>query len=137
MATKLKVKTFDAEVLGLVRRAIDRAFTDVEEEFGIRITLGKIKYSEVSADGTIRIQVVNKDGEALSQEAEYFKQFCGQYGFGPEDLGKTFYVNGKPFKLIGLMPGRPKYPFLATNKNGRRFKFQVDTVANALKRSTN
>jgi high-affinity nickel permease len=54
---------------------------------------------------------------------------ASRYGVLAEHFGKTILVTGKLFRLVGINPNRPKYPFTAVNTvTKRRFKFSDMTV---------
>jgi hypothetical protein len=127
-----KIKTFDHETVTEMYEEVDKALLAVAKKFGIKLKRGKVKYSSAQASFVVVANILSKDGEVKTTEGEAWKVHCKFYGFEKEDFGREFRCNGKIFKIAGLMPRKFKYPILATNVNGRRFKFPAETVKNNL-----
>jgi hypothetical protein len=45
------------------------------------------------------------------------------YGLTPDDFGRRFSSNGRFYAVIGFMPRNRKYPVLARDDSGSRYKF--------------
>lgn len=50
------------------------------------------------------------------------------HGLKKEWLGKTFFVRGTPYKIVGLKNSYRKYPVIGVGPQGGRYKFPSHTV---------
>ena len=104
---------------------LDQAAEQLAEEHGIHLTAST---GHISYDGrgcTIKVEVCDLvDGVAQTIEARDFASMCHYWGLKPSDLGAEFVNKGRRFKLSGLKPRSPKFPFLAENlDDGKNYKF--------------
>ena len=76
------------------------------------------------------VAIVGEDGMAQTADRKDFERFAPSYGVSADALGKTFESRGETFRLTGLNPNRPKYPFNAERvRDGKSFKFGDSTIA--------
>jgi len=114
---------FDREAVRSIRAAIEAACESVGKAYGATITVGAGGYTTDNIRFKLEVAAVGKDGQAQTSEVQQFKLYAHMFGLNPEDLGRTFTYGGNQYKLVGLAPRRPKFPFLAENRAGKRYKF--------------
>lgn len=139
MATRknaaMKVTSLDSHTARLLQQDMNEALHAVALKYGVKITAhgGSLPHpTEFIAK--FKVNVVDAaTGEAHTAEARNFKNYAAVFGLKASDLGREFMLNGKKFKLTGIMPNRPKFPILAVDAQGKRFKLTEDTVRAALK----
>lgn len=80
------------------------------------------------------VPVMDEKGEALDPKAQEFKKKALRVGLEPDDLHREFKSRGETYRIVGLNLRAKKYPVLGERvRDGKRFKFHVDTVRNGLK----
>jgi len=102
------------------------------KELGLSILLGNACFTENQVTFKLNCSLLSKDGTPLDIEAENFKNLAVSYGLKPEDLGRSFYSQGRSYTIIGLKPRNHQYPILAERKGGKRFKFTAEVVKSKL-----
>jgi len=87
---------------------------------------------------TFRIEFaeVGEAGVVESREAADFKALAKFYGLGTDDLGKPFVIRGERYEIVGLKPKSHKFPILGRNRNGKVYKFPVESVKRGLESAT-
>lgn len=124
------IKEFDRENLKTLRTDIDSALAQIASKHNIQLSLGTIRFGteEATTRLTMRTRTTSngvKVEDTDSAAAIDFKKHAALYGFKPEHLGATFKFGRDMFKIVGLVPSRPKYPVSAQNlSTGRKFKFR-------------
>ena len=113
MLTRAQFKTF--------RKDFEDAVVGLEQKYGLTLSLGKITYSDTEFRTPL---TATKVIEGKTSEQVQFEEHASLFGLKPEDFGKTFTVDGKEYKLIGLCPSAPKWPVVGQRVDGERFKFK-------------
>lgn len=106
------------------RKDFDSAIKALEEKYELDISLGNIGYRENSFSAKLTAYKKGLD------KAEW-NWYCDQYGFKPEDFGKTFFYSHKRYTIIGIMRGS-KYPILAKREDGKEFNFTPEAIKSNL-----
>jgi hypothetical protein len=79
-------------------------------------------------DNFFRFYIRGNEGVINGKSAEQraFEQYCGSFGFKPEDYGKKYTAfNGDTMKFIGFNPRARKYFYLVKNMlDGKTYKTQ-------------
>ena len=109
------------------RKDVKEALVGVEEKYGISLSLGKITYTDIQFSTKINATVLAK---GKSKDQMVFEKYCDFYGLKPGDFGKTFSLNAKTFKLLSINPKAKKYPIIGVDKQGAKYKFDLDAVKN-------
>lgn len=124
----MKIDKIDRMALRLVIDTALPALQAALAPFGVTVKPARSKYSNGST-GTLQFELV---AAGADPERENFEKFAMFVGLKPEDYGRLFTVNGERYKLIGIEPNRPKYPFVGERCiSGGRFKFTQDAVTRA------
>lgn len=119
-----KIKEFDRTSIRLMESAVSDALGNVGEAFGVEFKAGRGQFSPTQF--TFRLHVTIAGAEP--QEAQDFRQYADLYGLKPDDLGRTFLDRNRRFTIVGLLPRSQRYPVLAQNDRGTRYKFPVEAV---------
>ncbi|MFW5871468.1 MAG: hypothetical protein ACOCUT_00020 [bacterium] len=125
----------DRPTMNAIRKAINNLdMNEIEENFSIKIKLGNARFSPIDGTATFKLEIspVVK-GQVKTKEAIDFERYAKSEGLKSSDLGRTVFLYGEEYKLVGYKPRSYKYPFLAKRlKDGKLYKYDADTVRMAL-----
>jgi hypothetical protein len=87
----------------------------IAEEYSVEIGHGLFGTNNLQ----LKINFLEKvGGQAISSAEIDWKRYARSFDLNPEWLGKTFEEKGIVYKIIGLKPGRRKYPVLTSYRDG-------------------
>lgn len=122
---------FNRDEVRLIREQIQAALNELGEQLDLDLKLGsarflntinfKLEVSKIDEDGTVKTKAVTDFAQAY------------KFGLDPADLYKEFRMNGKMYKVVGLVPRRHKYPVVC-ECDGRKYKISADMVKLYLKK---
>jgi hypothetical protein len=102
------------------RDVLTKHFKEIEEETGVKISIGNIRYDATEFSSKLNAQIINgKSKEELQKED--FEKNCVRIGLKPEEYLNEFEVYGKTFILVGVAPRKRKYTIIAKNKKDSRY----------------
>lgn len=90
------------------REDFTTAVKELEEKFGLDVTLGNISYSIDKFTCRMTCQKRKSKGSAQDAEKSAFHKLCHFYGFEKEDYKLQFSLNNKLFELVGFNSNAPK-----------------------------
>lgn len=123
-----KIKNFSKPTLTKFRKEFSDAVKDLEKEYGVKIDLGNIRFTNEQFTTKLTTTIVG-DGDAEEIKAKKVIETYGfRYNLTVEDYGKTFSVNGNIYTFVGLKPRSPKYPVIGKNASGKLYKFGSDVL---------
>ena len=122
----MEIKTFTKSNLGAVRTDINSALADVEAKYGIKLDIGSINYD--GSTFTTKLKAYATGGDNSNAGKIDWDKNCFRFGLKKEDFGKTIKVNGETFTVSGIKPRSSKYPILATNSDGKIYKFHYSVI---------
>lgn len=125
---------FNRDTCGLLRSEINAALKAVGEKHGVLVEAGNASFSDDFVNFKLRVSAKAEDGSVVSQEATDFKRFASLYGFFADDLGKEYSVRGKSYAIAGLKNRSRTMPIIGRAKDGKLYKFTVESVLRALGR---
>lgn len=127
-----------------LQKEIKAALDAVAQKHNLAISMGNVRFSPFSTRFS-KIEFVPKNPTtALSQpsissmdpyntvESRSYISNAYKYNLPMNGLGKKFSANGKMYTIIGLKPSFRKYPVIAADNSGRRFKFSAERVRNSI-----
>ncbi len=103
------------------RKDFEDAVVALEQKYSFTLRLGKITYSDTEFRTPL---TATKVIEGKTPEQVQFEEHAALFGLKPEDFGKTFTVDGKEYRLIGLRPSAPAWPVIGRRADGKPFKFK-------------
>lgn len=116
---------FDRATLRMLRPDIEEALKGVGEKHGITFTFNNIRFSDDMFSTRLEARVgENSDDHA---KADWDKN-CWRFGLKPEDFGKTFSYAGTSYKIVGIKPRSRKFPVIAENLAGKKYKMPVEAI---------
>lgn len=118
------IKGFDKENLKDIRADLAKAFEEMAEKYGIRMSIGNISFTpnEFSARLSAVTEFVGDTatsdipGDVKWQKA--FLRHCANYGFARSDLGRTIQYSGEPMVIVGLR-AKAQLPLVLSRQNGQ------------------
>lgn len=126
--TQKFTQKFNKQNLSKLRESLNAAVSLVEEELGVEVVVGSIKYTDNEATITVKARTISEGGESYDPMKADFLAWCSLFGFSQDDLGKTFTSNGKTFTISGMKPNNRRYPIIATDSDGKAYKFESEGV---------
>lgn len=124
------VTRFDPQSVVLFKEKLLAHIDEFVSAQGLTLSQTKGRYSDRECDITLTFKVPEIDGED-PQRIE-FAAIAAAFNLKPEDYHRKFSVNGTEFQLTGLKISNRKYPVIAMDKTGRRFKFERSVLDNLL-----
>lgn len=124
--------TIDTTTLQAFRKDFEQAVKDLEAKYEIKLKLGNISYT--SEKFSCKLEAVSieegQEGKSVTliQAEKDWNSYCGLYDLDKEMLGKTIKVKGDPYKILGLMPKRRKFPILVEDKKGNQVLLTVEAL---------
>lgn len=118
-----QIKSFDHKQAKELQQVAQEALVAAMAPYGI-----KVVYKGGSFDSNTFKPRFELIASGADPEKKKFESYCNWFGLKPEHHGKEFWSHGKCYKLVGLEPNRPKFPLIAVDGAGKRFKFTVDAV---------
>lgn len=125
----------DRAALQTIQQAAQKALEAVAEQYGLTITPAPGRYSNgATGQITFSLALPTADGQAQTAEEIAFKRHATLWGLTPEDLGETFAMSGKQYRITGANPKKPKYAILGIRvSDGKSFGFPYEGVRDALR----
>ncbi len=128
----MTITQFNKHNLAQISSRLEIALSTIAEETGLDIQLGSCRYQNKSATYKVIVKTVGEDGKVFDEDAANFAVFARQYGLHEQDMGRKFVSNGTEYTICGLKPRAHKYPLLAKNSQGKRYKFGAAYVKRLL-----
>ena len=132
----MKVQKFDKDKVNAVRNDMRKAMNEVAEKYGLTINQSKkITYYEDNFSITFKAATPSAKERAV-EDANYNGQLLG---LGKDIVGQTFNCltptsRNRLYEITDINMCRPKYPVCAISlKDGKKFKFDVETVKTLMK----
>ncbi len=124
----------DRSLLQKMRPEIEEALEVLGQKFGVHLATGNARFTDMNCTMKLEISVLGDDGEAISPEIENWRAIAPHHGFKADDAGVAkFKIRGEEHVVTGWHPRRRKYPITGKRlRDGKRFKFDVWTVKNAM-----
>jgi len=124
----MAITKFDKPTLKFMRPSIVKALSVLEEEFGIKVTLGNATFTSSHVNVKFEMAVIGESGQAETGVVTDFKRYAYQYGLAATDLGRPFVCHGDEFIILGLRTKAPKRPIIAQGAKGKKFVFPASLV---------
>lgn len=104
--TATKITTIGSHELTYISRRVRDALKALETELGVSFSHEGGQYGSKSH---LKLGVMVTDvGNGKSSMQVAFERMAQRIGLKPEWFGVRFYVDGSPYRIIGVNPGRPK-----------------------------
>jgi hypothetical protein len=121
------------EVLKNFRTDFAEAVKDLEEKYGVNISIGNISYTETSFHS--KLEVTLDSVSPFKKYEDTFNILHQLYGLDKSTLGTTFKSNGITMKFVGLDSKKRNYPCICTGSNGKRYKMSTEQLKLHLKQT--
>lgn len=122
---KALLKQIDVDALAALRPLL--------KIYGLDIAPAGGSFTATEAVVKFRIRLAEGSEAAVAAAKKQFDENCHFYGLKPEDFGKTFKDGkGRPYKITGLCPERPKMVVKAVSADGKNYLFPAAGVIRAL-----
>ncbi len=102
--------------LNKFRKEFQEVVKDLETRHGIKVNMGPITYGP--DEFRFKTTVLKK----TQQYTKFTIPVDGEY------VGQTFDFNGREYEVIEYKPRNFKYPLIAQNNKGKRYKFPLSVI---------
>lgn len=128
-----KMKSLTKSGMQQIRKAVETALKDIGVELGISLQLGRGSFRETEGHFRLNVLASGEENGGKPVEEVNWGLHCTRYGFEVSDFGKMIEAHGMRFRIVGIMPSRPKYPILAERlSDGRKYKLRIVEVLTGL-----
>ncbi|OED38134.1 hypothetical protein AB833_20860 [Chromatiales bacterium (ex Bugula neritina AB1)] len=111
---------------GFREKLLDHVNTFARDQ-GLTVSPGaSVKYDANNCQITLTFSVPEEEG--VDRQRLEFEALAGVFDLKEEDYQRTFRVNGTEFQLIGFKLKNRKYPVIATDPGGRKYKFELSVL---------
>lgn len=129
----MTIKSIDRATCRIIRERIDSKLEELSVELGMKFKAGNAKFGGSHIDFTLEASLINKLAPDETSAGRAFKSCAHMFNLEPTDLGRTFGLDDKVYRITGLSRNRPKYPIDGECvRTGKGFKFPATTVVRAL-----
>lgn len=131
------VTEFNKQTLNEIRIELDKVLTEFGDKHNLKFVIPNIGYTanEFHTKLTCSLKV-KPDGKTFDPELENFDKYHKMYGLQKSDLGKTFEMKGRSFKITGLNPKRRTCPLVIKDLgNNKSYQTEVDSYLLRIGRS--
>lgn len=134
--TVTKIVKFDKQNLAFIRRDLDAALAKVGESYGIKLSIGNIKFSGETFRTQLEAAVV-ADGNAMTKEAKAFTIFAHLDGMDKSWLFKEFTAGGAKHRIVGYRSRASKKPVMTKTPDGLNYVWPAESVVAYMKSQGN
>jgi hypothetical protein len=120
-----KLTQMDRAAARMVGDKAEEALRKALKPFGLEVTRGNSRFGEGSV--TMKFEAALPKVKAATK-----KQDSTILGFSKNIVGEQFLSRGTVFTVRDIHLRKPKYPIIAENARGTRYKFPADQVARNL-----
>lgn len=124
----MAIKQFNRDNLQIIRPEIEKALKGLSDALGIEIALGSGRFSPTNATFKLELSVKDASGTVINKERSAFIEVADLIGMKAEWIDKTFSFGGVTYKIEGYKSKSRKAPIIASNPQGKPFKFDINTV---------
>ena len=115
----MEIKRFDSKHCKVLREPLETAIAAAVAPFGLTV-----KVEGGSYEASIFRPKISLIAAGSNPDREDFELYASMFGLTADDYGAEFKNARATYRLIGIKPNRPKYPFIAERvSDGHRFKF--------------
>jgi hypothetical protein len=118
----MNITKFDKPTLKMVREAIQSSLDGLQEELGIQLKIGTMRFD--ASTFTTKLEASLFDHDPLAEEWE---KYADRFGLDVTWIGKKFLYIGKTHTIVGLDTKKRKYPVM-TACDGKKYKFTADRI---------
>lgn len=107
-----------------VQDRIKAALAKIEQEEGVSISFGSIRYNSAYYSTTLKVSTTEKSEKVAS----VYESICHKLGFTQNVIGMTFQGNTGEMTITEIKTKNRKYPVIAQAKNGTSYKYSVAQI---------
>lgn len=117
----------DLEMTKDLMSKLDIVLKQFAEENDLKkIVIKTTKYD--SSNGEIKANIHMEIKQSEEEEISKFEMESMIIGLAPDSYGKKITVQGREFTIVEIKRQNRKFPIIAIDENGGRYKFAVDLV---------
>jgi len=99
------------------------------EKRGLAVDLGAFRFDENQVKfGVTATLTSTPNGESLDSKRTNWNKYCETLGFKKSDFGRKFVNKLVTFTITEIKLNRYKYPIVASDVDGKRFKFTAEQI---------
>jgi hypothetical protein len=109
-----KITTFDGSTARLVGQQAADALKEFAEKLGLTVSYGGGSFESTEFTLKVKLKVADVAVAADAEKAKW-DRYATMLGMPAEAFGRTFISRGDTWRIVGLMPSRPKFCLRAKN----------------------
>jgi hypothetical protein len=130
---KRKKDMINSDRINDIQRKIKLAILQIEKEENIKISFGACRYSSDSYRTTMTINTIGKGVENEPGVTDTKNlSMCKRLGFTQNVIGMDFSGKNGIYKITEIKLANRKYPVIATNSEGKLYKFTTESIKSYL-----
>lgn len=123
---------FDRSRVKLLRIQLEAHLKELADKLDVNIQLSRATFTPNNVTFKMEVAKIGDDGLVVNSAVIDFQRYAVMYGLQPDDLHRTFVMDSRIYKIVGLKTRRSKYPVLC-ECNGKVFKLSPQIVKIFLK----
>jgi hypothetical protein len=128
--------TMNLQQYRAIAAALNTDIVSTLAKHGLAVKPGQIGATIDPLTGAVNIRIKaadanfkDTDGNPTTPDAELFKKFAPAVGLNADLLGKTFFISGQPFTVVGWRDTRGNKPIvIKRTADGRPFLTTVESM---------
>lgn len=129
MIQQHSISRFDSAKSAETVRKIQKLLTD--SQLGVSVGVKTWRWDQNTIELKLELGTISEDGVIFSREREDFRKYATQYDLKPEWLDRIITYRNQKYKIVGLSPGRSKFP-VVVESNGKQSFFRAEALAAAM-----
>ncbi len=127
-----QINRIDRDACGRIRHELQNALRQVEEELGIKLTMGRIKFTDDNASFKMEAAVLNSEGAPMTREATNWQYHAPRFGLPSDWVGKTISTIRGTYRITGWNTRASNYKVQAIRiSDGVAIKMSPQSLCNA------
>ena len=107
------ITQFNNDTVRTLHLEVDAALKAIAEKHGLGYKGRSVTYhaADCPVGGIFLLKMVG----GVPAEVAEFNRYCGMFNLTPEDFGAVITISREQWKLVGVMPSRPKFGYKFQN----------------------
>lgn len=123
----MTITQFDKSNIRALRIELNAAMQSVSDKYGVKIHAGNASFSSNEVTFKVKLNILNENGLALTQNAENFELVKDANGLSHLSIGDSVTLSGASYILSGFN-NRASKNQIEVSKNNESYSCTVETL---------